>query len=162
MQRPSPPQVTFDEYVGMCGAAKAWGVERMCGYYRIEPRAWPALVSAWNATTASNAHFPALVDQEAARLQMGGQARFVASLSYRELEHGAAQVGSALDNLFGGAFAGIAKAVAPPGPGTAVMVLWSDGQRYPGTVAQVGQGQYLVTMASGQQHWVAAQFVTLP
>jgi len=162
MQQPSPPQVTFDEYVGLCGAAKAWGVERMCGYYRLDPRAFAALQSAWAATTASNAHFQPMVDQEAARLQMGGQPRYVASLSFQQLEQGAAQVGSALDNLFGGALGGIAKAVAPPGPGTAVMVQWSDGRKYPGTVVQVAQGQYLVAMQNGQQHWVASQFVTLP
>lgn len=162
MQQPAPPQITFDEYVGMCGAAKAWGVERMCGYYRLDPRAWQALQGMWAATTASNGHFAPMVNQEAARLQMGGQPRVVASLSYQQFEQGAAQVGNALGNIFGGAFDGIAKAVAPPGPGSQVMVLWSDGQKYPATVAQVAQGQYLVTMQNGQQHWVGAQFVTLP
>jgi hypothetical protein len=158
----APPQVTFDEYVGMCGAAKAWGVERMCGYYRLDQNAWASIQSAWNATTASNPHFPAMVDQEAARLQMGGAPRVVSSLAMQQFERGAVQVGNALGNLFGAAFDGVAKAVAPPTVGTHVMVQWNDGQRYPGTVAQVAPGQYLVTMGNGQQHWVAAAFVTLP
>jgi hypothetical protein len=40
------------------------------------------------------------------------------------------------------------------------MVQWSDGQKYPGTVAQVGQGQFFVTMQNGQQLWVQANYVT--
>jgi hypothetical protein len=142
----------------MSGAAKAWGPERMCGHYRIDMGIWAALQNMWNPSTAQNAHFPAMVDQEAARLQMGGQPRIVNALSYQDIERGAAQVGDALGNLFGG----VAKAIAPPGVGTRVMVQWSDGQKYPGTVAQVAPGQYLVTMGNGQQHWIAAGYVTLP
>ncbi len=158
VQQTSLPQINFDDYVAMCGAAKAWGVERMCGYYRVEPNTWAAIQNAWHATTSQNAHFPAMIDQEAARLQMGGQPRVVSSLTVQQFERGAAEVGNALGNFFGS----VAKAVAPPGVGAHVLVQWSDGQRYPGTVAQVAQGQYLVTMSNGQQHWVAAALVTLP
>lgn len=37
---------------------------------------------------------------------------------------------------------------------------WSDGQRYPATVAQAAPGQYLCAFPNGQQHWVAAQWVS--
>ncbi|MGH7285730.1 MAG: hypothetical protein ACRELY_29785, partial [Polyangiaceae bacterium] len=50
---------------------------------------------------------------------------------------------------------------APPGvlaPGTQVMVTGPDGNRYPGTIVQEQQGQYLCNMQSGQ-NWVPAQFV---
>lgn len=159
MQPPPPlPQISFEEYVGMSGAAKAWGVERMCGHYRIVPATWTALQTAWAQSIAADPHFSQRVDQEAARLQQGGSPRLVNALSYQDLERGAAQVGDALGNLFGG----VAKAIAPPTVGTRVMVQWSDGQRYPGTVAQVAPGQYLITMGNGQQHWIASAYVTLP
>ncbi len=162
MQGQQTPQVTFDEYVGMCGAAKAWGIDRMCGHYRLAPQTWAQIQNAWMPTTSSNAHFAPMVDQEAARLQMGGAPRMVTSLAVDQFASGAAQVGSALNNMFGGAFDNVAKAIAPPAIGSTVMVAWSDGNKYPGTVAQVAPGQYLVTMQNGQQHWIAAQFVTLP
>ena len=153
-----PPQITFDEYVGLSGAARAWGVERMCGYYRLDPSTWNAIDAAWRPTVGTNPHFQPMVEQEAARIQMGGQPRMITSLGIRDLERGAAQIGDALGSFFGG----VAKAIAPPAVGSQVLVQWSDGNRYPGTVAQVAQGQYLVTMANGQQHWVPASLVTLP
>jgi hypothetical protein len=42
----------------------------------------------------------------------------------------------------------------PFGPGAAVLVQWSDGNRYPGVVAQASPGQCFVVMASGQRLWV--------
>lgn len=58
-----------------------------------------------------------------------------------------------------------APAVAPALPsaiavGAAVLVMWSDGNRYPATVMQLAQGQYLIAFPNGQQHWLAAQWVT--
>lgn len=43
-------------------------------------------------------------------------------------------------------------------PGTQVMVTGPDGNRYPATILQEQQGQYLCNMQSGQ-NWVPAQFV---
>jgi hypothetical protein len=40
------------------------------------------------------------------------------------------------------------------GPGMAVLVQWSDGQKYPATVAQVGGGQVCVAFGDGRQMWV--------
>jgi hypothetical protein len=53
----------------------------------------------------------------------------------------------------------------PPGPallasGTAVLVLWSDGQRYPGTVVQFAKGHYLIAFANGRQDWIPAEYVS--
>lgn len=45
-------------------------------------------------------------------------------------------------------------------PGSRVQVTWSNGQRYPGTVQQVGGSQCLVMFPDGQQHWVEMQYVT--
>lgn len=142
----------------MSGAAKAWGPERMCGHYRIDMGTWSTMQNMWAQSIAADPHFQQRVDQEAARLQQGGAPRVVNALSFQDLERGAAQVGDAIGNLFGG----VAKAIAPPSVGTLVMVTWSDGKKYPGTVAQVAPGQYLVKMGDGAQHWIAAGYVTLP
>jgi hypothetical protein len=64
------------------------------------------------------------------------------------------KLGHALDN-FG-------KSLNKPSVGSAVLVAWSDGKKYPGTVANVAQGQYLVTMAQGEQIWVAEAYVSAP
>ncbi len=60
-------------------------------------------------------------------------------------------IGSALDSL--------GKSIVKPKVGTRVYVAWSDGNQYPGTVAQIGQGQYFVTMGDGQQLWIPEQYV---
>lgn len=52
---------------------------------------------------------------------------------------------------------------APPpalGPGTPVLVAWSDGNRYPATVVQAANGQYLCAFPDGQQHWIGAAYVS--
>jgi hypothetical protein len=53
---------------------------------------------------------------------------------------------------------------APPqrgfGPGALVLVHWSDGNRYPGTVLQVAGTQLLVSFPNGQQHWVEMKYVS--
>ncbi len=46
------------------------------------------------------------------------------------------------------------------GPGALVLVHWSDGNRYPGTVLQVAGTQILVSFPNGQQHWVDAKYVS--
>ena len=47
------------------------------------------------------------------------------------------------------------------GPGSMVLVHWSDGNRYPGTVLQSATGQLLVAFPNGQQQWVDARYVSL-
>jgi hypothetical protein len=55
---------------------------------------------------------------------------------------------------------------APPpyGPpfvaGGRVLVLWADGNRYPGIVHQVAPGQCLIVFPDGQQRWVEFQYLT--
>jgi len=43
--------------------------------------------------------------------------------------------------------------------GGKVMVQWNDGNSYPGTVMQVGQGQYQVQFPNGSQQWIPAASV---
>ena len=46
------------------------------------------------------------------------------------------------------------------GPGALVLVHWSDGNRYPGTVLQAAGTQVLVSFPNGQQHWVDTKYVS--
>lgn len=51
-------------------------------------------------------------------------------------------------------------AVNPYMPGTMVLVHWSNGNRYPGTILQVSGAQVLVAFPNGQQHWVDVRYVS--
>jgi hypothetical protein len=62
-------------------------------------------------------------------------------------------------NALGSAFSSFGSAVSGFSVGARVMVTWSDGNRYPGTIAAVGQNQYLIHMSDGKQHWIPANFV---
>ncbi|MBX3125758.1 MAG: hypothetical protein KF718_03545 [Polyangiaceae bacterium] len=55
--------------------------------------------------------------------------------------------------------AGPPPGVAALGPGSPVLVTWSDGNRYPATIVNEAQGQYLCAFPNGQQQWVAAPYV---
>jgi hypothetical protein len=46
-------------------------------------------------------------------------------------------------------------------PGTLVLVYWADGQRYPGTVLQVGPHHVFVAFPNGIQQWIDARYVTV-
>ena len=45
-------------------------------------------------------------------------------------------------------------------PGTRVLVTAQDGNRYPATISQAANGQYLCTMPDGQPYWFPPQSVT--
>ena len=54
-----------------------------------------------------------------------------------------------------------APAANPYVPGKMVLVQWSDGNRYAGTVLQVAGAQVLVTFPNGQQHWVDVKYLSV-
>ncbi|MDI1434097.1 hypothetical protein [Polyangium sorediatum] len=83
----------------------------------------------------------------------------------QEATDAAKAVGGALKSGFdklGHALDSFGKSLSKPGVGSAVLVAWSDGNKYPGTVAQISQGQYFVTMSNGEQYWVAEQYISAP
>jgi hypothetical protein len=72
-----------------------------------------------------------------------------------------AQVGGAF-NAFGSALGSFVDgAVGSLSVGARVLVQWSDGQRYPGTVMQSQQGQVQVAFPDGRQVWVPQAYVSL-
>jgi len=51
-------------------------------------------------------------------------------------------------------------AVSPFVPQMRVLVLWSDGNRYPGIVTHVNDRHCLISFGDGQQRWVEMQYLT--
>ena len=75
--------------------------------------------------------------------------------------HFGAAVGGALGS-FGQAIDAFAtSAVGGFAIGTPVLVLWSDGNRYPATITQLGGGQYQCGFPDGRQVWVPSHAVSL-
>lgn len=191
------PQVSFEDYVAMSGAAAAIGYEPMLTHYRVTAAEWTQIGGRWNAQIPTNprfAQYGLLVEQEAARIRAGGPPRpvtlgapqvhaqphpaqphahapqpYVAANPFGPPHQQAAfdQQANQLGNDIGNAFASFGSAVeslwtsAAMTVGSRVRVQWSDGQRYPGTVTMLGNGQVQVAFPNGQQIWVAQQFVTL-
>lgn len=230
----NPADVSFEDYVGMSGVAKAWGLERMLAHYRIDMNAWTQIAGMWNQRIPTDlprfGTYGLLVEQEAARVATGGPPRVLGAspgpggvpaalmatqpappmsggqppvitgvpqqqpqqppgaqppmgaqqpygqqpypqqqqqYGQQQFERDAEKFGNALGsaasagfNALGSAFGGLGKSLSSIGIGSHVLVTWSDGKRYPGTVAQVAQGQYLITMGDGQQHWIGAAYVS--
>jgi hypothetical protein len=81
----------------------------------------------------------------------------------QEASETATAVGSALKsgfNKLGGALDAFGRSMSKPSVGSRVFVTWSDGNKYPGVVAEVGQGQYFVTMTDGRQVWIPEAYVS--
>ena len=49
---------------------------------------------------------------------------------------------------------------APLNVGARVLVLWSDGNRYPGAIEQLASGQCLVLFPNGQHYWIELRYVS--
>jgi hypothetical protein len=133
------------------------------------------------------ANFHGLVDQEVARLRSGGEPK---PIQIQKENAGAAPAAApaaqgggmggmgGMPGMGGNPYAGIpyqagvgmglggiAQSMGAAlgvgiGVGTAVNVRWSDGNQYPGTVLQLGQGQQLVQFPDGRQMWIAEAHIS--
>lgn len=163
-------QVSFDDYVAMCGAAKALGLPTMLQRYGVDMNGWTQISGGWNQAIAQApmqyGNYGIMVEQEAARIAAGGPLRPLGmARPQQNLDQAANALGNAAVagfNALGNAFDALGREVVAITVGSHVLVAWSDGQRYPGTVMQIAPGQYLVAMANGQQHWVPAAAVVRP
>lgn len=194
------PTVSFDGFVAMSGAAKAWGMDRMLAHYQIDMPKWTQIAGHWTTQVGQNplqyGGYGIQVEAEAARLGLGGAPQPVsigapagAPQAQQAPTHGAyappvaqgqygqpyggqqsynqqaaelgAQFGNAV-NVFGGAVSSfVGSAVATLATGAAVLVQWSDGNRYPATVVSSQGGQVQVAFPDGRQIWVPQNYVTL-
>jgi len=212
------PQVTFEEYVAMSGAAKAMSVEGMLASYKLSMSDWTMIAGDWSSKIPLDmgryGMFGMLVEQEGARIAQGGppkpvqiarggdggatggqpqQAQGYPQPGYPQQPQGypqpgypqqpgyppqpgypqqvpafqvqAANLGAAVGGAlgsFGSALDSFAtSAVGGFAVGTPVLVLWSDGQRYPATITQMGGGQYNCAFPDGRQVWVPGHAVSL-
>ncbi len=182
MESPAP-QVSFEDYVAMSGAAAALGYERMLATYRLTPTQWAQIGAHWNALIPTNPlymQYGMLVEQEAARIRTGGPPKPIGAAAQQPypqqsanpfgtpqqqaaFNREAAQVGNELSKAFdsfGSAMESLWTSAAMT-VGSRVLVQWTDGRRYPGTVTSMQQGQVQVAFPDGRQIWVAQQYVTL-
>ncbi len=120
LARKSPaPQVSYEEYVAMCGCPPVMGIEGMLAHYKVTMAQWTQIAGHWNAiipTSPQYMQYGMLVEQEAARLRAGGAPRPIASLggaaSAGQVPAAAPSVGHAVSGAMPGA-------VPPPGYGAA-------------------------------------------
>jgi hypothetical protein len=167
-----PNSITFEDYVAMSGAAKAKGLAAMMAHYGIDMNAWTQIATIWNGRIPSDiaryGNFGIMVEQEGARLAAGGPPRPLGQPPQQSFDQQANQAANAVGaaavagfGALGAAFNSVGTALAGLTPGSRVMVTWSDGQRYPGTVMQVAPGQVLVSMTDGRQMWMPSQYVNV-
>ena len=118
LARKSPaPQVSYEDYVAMCGCPPVMGIEAMLAHYKLTMAQWTQIAGHWNQVIPTSPQYMQhgmLVEQEAARIRAGGAPRPV-SLGGGA---GASSVPSAAPSTHAvsGAMPG---AVPPPGYGAA-------------------------------------------
>lgn len=108
------PQISYEDYVAICGCPPVFGIEGTLAHYKISMTQWTQIAGHWNGIIATNPQYMQhglRVEQEAARIRAGGAPRPVA------IGGGApAAQPDAPANAVSGAMPG---AVPPPGYGAA-------------------------------------------
>lgn len=182
-----PPDISFEDFAALWGEALATGLPAMWQRQGITPFAWSRMSFRWISVIAQDPSrfmpFIAAAEQHARRLTQGAAPPPVVHVAMppepapaaaptaeppkqqgfeQDASVAAKAVGKAMVsgfNAFGSALDSLGKSILGPSVGQRVLVAWSDGNKYPGTVAQVGKGQYLITMPNGSQHWVAEAYI---
>ncbi len=175
--------LSFEDYVALSAEALLEGLSAMLKRRGLSAARYSQLVYYWNSTMVRESQrlqsYSMMVDQEWQRLSRGGAPREIKFESTqaavppqpsnaagadfdKKAEQAAHAVGSAFVagvSALGSALDSFGKSMTKPKIGSHVKVAWSDGNYYPGTVVQVGQGQFLVAMSDGKQHWVPESYV---
>ncbi len=119
LARKSPaPQISYEDYVAMCGCPPVMGIEGMLAHYKMTMAQWTQIAGHWNAIIPTSPQYMQhgmLVEQEAARLRAGGVPRPISlggAASASQVAAPAASVGHAVSGAMPGA-------VPPPGYGAA-------------------------------------------
>lgn len=166
-----PPDVPPEDFAAMLGEALMAGLPAMGKRRGVDPLAWSRISYRHRSTLASEPErltaCLALAGQIAERRLAGAvpagapptrtdhpfekDATVAAKAVGKAVVSGLDAVGSVLDQ--------VGKSIMGSKVGDRVLVHWSDGNKYPGVVAQVGKGQYQVAMADGTQHWIPEAFV---
>jgi hypothetical protein len=162
----APPDVPPEDFAAMLGEALMSGLPAMGQSRRVDPLTWSRIsYRARSAAAAEPGKLTALLavaEQIAERRLSGAVPQPPTKAFEQDATVAAKAVGKAvLSGLgaFGSAIDSVGKQLLSHAVGSAVVVTWSDGKHYPGTVAQIGKGQYQVTMGDGSQHWIPEAFV---
>jgi hypothetical protein len=167
-----PPDVPPEDFAAMLGEALMSGLPAMGQQRRVDPIAWSRISYRHRSALASDparlTACLALAGQIAERRLAGAVPAGTSPPTRTDnpFEQDAAVAAKAVGKAvvsglgaFGSALDQVGKSIMGSKVGEKVIVHWSDGNKYPGVVAQVGKGQYHVTMSDGAQHWIPEAFV---
>lgn len=151
-------EVSFEDYVAMEAAIQVFGYEGMIAHYGLDQGTWTMIAGHWTQQFAMDPmrygmQRNTLQQQEVARLRAGGQPKAV------QIQRVGAPSPQPPQQP-------AAPAYQPPPPAPALsvggqaLVQWADGNKYPGSIAQLAEDQALVAFPNGQQIWVALRWIS--
>ncbi len=142
--------MTFEDYVQVSAGIQVFGYEGAMNHFKLSMGDWTTISAHWQTELTKDPMNLAvrrnqLQEQEASRMRGGGAPRPV------QVTRSAPGAAGAM-NVMGGGSALIV--------GRAVLVQWSDGNRYPGTIMQVTPTHAQVVFPNGQGQWIETRFLT--
>jgi hypothetical protein len=139
------------------GQPRPVAIQRLAGGQTASPQAAAPMSPAAQAAVAQQQYENQMMGQavqgQVAAQMAAAQAQAAAAYGNASANMGFLGRGALGVMGYGAIAAGI-------GPGMAVLVQWSDGNRYPAKVTQVGGGQVCIALSDGRQMWVPETAVT--
>jgi hypothetical protein len=127
----APANVSYEDYVAMCGCPPVMGIEGMLAHYKLTMAQWTQIAGYWTGIIATNPQYMQhglRVEQEAARIRGGGPPR--------PLSIGAPNAAAAAESSTLAVSGAMPGAVPPPGYGAQPAVSGA----MPGAVPPPGYG----------------------
>ncbi|MEZ4295359.1 MAG: hypothetical protein R3B70_10320 [Polyangiaceae bacterium] len=169
-----PPDVPPEDFAAMLGEALALGLPGMGETRGVSPLVWSRI--SYNsrkilATDPTRLTACLALASQISERRLTGEAPPTepvapGPLKDRVFEQDATVAAKAVGkaffsglDAFGSAMDQMSKSLLGPSVGSRVIVQWSDGNKYPGTVAKLEEGRVLVTMSDGAQRWIPEAFV---
>lgn len=148
---------SFEDYIGMLAMLNfpSLGLERMYMHYGINVQDWSQISMYW-------------VDKLTSDRALAERAGAMTEQIREQLKAGRLPpvgVGQKPQGVTGAEIVNAASAVSglpPVQVGHPCLVLWEDGNQYPGTVQNAGKGQCLVRFGNGHEAWVENAKISAP
>jgi hypothetical protein len=147
---------SFEDYAGMIVMLnhKRFGLDAMYAHYGIDVHKWSQISTYWvNKLTTDqqlSTRFGSLTNGLRQQLDEGGpppvpgQGDSPQQVSGTDLTEAASAITS----------------LPPVAVGENCFIKWSDGQKYPGFVAEAGEGKCLINFPNGRSEWIENQYIT--
>lgn len=147
---------SFEDYAGMSVMVNhpRYGLDAMYAHYGINVNDWSQISSYWVDRLTSdqplNVRFANLTGQLREALDAGqpppspGLGEKPQGVTGDQLTQAASNVAS----------------LPPVAVGENCLVLWGDGNKYPGQVKQAAEGQCLIAFPNGQEQWIAYEYIS--